>query len=82
MASGEFLLTISHSGRGVYSTHTWKRVARDYSLAYPEGGFGIGIGPIAGILIPITEMDYDTETLNITNPEKSILLSYSEGTIN
>jgi hypothetical protein len=45
-ASGEYLLTISHSGRGVFSTRTWERVSRDPELVYPEGGFGLGIGPI------------------------------------
>ena len=25
-ASGAYLLTITHSGRGVYSTQTWERV--------------------------------------------------------
>src|SRR5689334_17529198 len=47
--SGEYLLTISHAGRGVFSTRTWERVARDSALAYPADGHGVGIGPIAGV---------------------------------
>ena len=43
--SGEFLLVITHSGRGVFSTRTWERLSRSTELAYPEGGFGVGIGP-------------------------------------
>jgi hypothetical protein len=39
-----------------------------------------GIGPIAGVLIPVTEMDYDTEILTFTNVDKSLLVNYSEGT--
>ena len=35
-ASGNYLLTISHAGRGVFSTRTWERVARDPELAYPK----------------------------------------------
>ncbi len=45
-ATGKYLLTVSHSGRGIFSTDTWERVARDPSLAYPIEGKAIGIGPI------------------------------------
>jgi hypothetical protein len=79
--SGEYLLTVSHSGRGVFSTRTWQRVARDKALAYPEGGRAIGIGPIAGIPVPVTEMDYDTEHLSLTSPDGSVSLKYDSGTI-
>jgi hypothetical protein len=54
--TSEYLLVISHSGRGVFSTRTWERVARSTELAYPEGGVGFGIGPIGGQAIPVTEM--------------------------
>jgi len=32
-SAGEYLLTVSHSGRGVFSTATRERVARDTALA-------------------------------------------------
>ena len=32
--SGAYLLTITHSGRGVFATQTWSRVARNTELAY------------------------------------------------
>ena len=80
-ASGAYLLTISHSGRGVFSTRTWGRVARDYALAYPEGGEGEGIGPIAGERIPIVEMDYDTETLHLMSPDGQFVLDYESGMV-
>lgn len=73
-ANGEYLLVISHSGRGVFSTQTWERVARDIELAYPHGGFGIGIGPIDGQAIPVTEMDYDTGHFGVTSPNGSIIV--------
>jgi hypothetical protein len=73
--SGAYLLVISHSGRGVFSTRTWERVARDYDLAYPEGGIGIGIGPITGEAIPVTEMDYDTGRLGMISPDGKIELA-------
>ncbi|MEX0726212.1 MAG: hypothetical protein WD065_08085 [Planctomycetaceae bacterium] len=53
-ASGAYLLTVSHSGRGVFETTTWERVARDIHLAYPENGRAIGIGPIDGVSIPVS----------------------------
>jgi hypothetical protein len=67
-AAGSYLLVISHSGRGVFSTADWRRVARDLELAYPVGGVGIGIGPIAGRAIPITEMDYETGAMRVVGP--------------
>ena len=33
--SGQFLFTVTHSGRGVFSVGDWQRVARDHALAYP-----------------------------------------------
>jgi hypothetical protein len=73
-ANGEYLLVISHSGRGVFSTWSWERVARDIDLAYPDGGFGIGIGPIDGQAIRVTEMDYDTGYFRVTSPDGSVIL--------
>lgn len=50
--TSDYLLVITHSGRGVFYTRTWERVARKIHLAYPTGGLGIGIGPIDGQLSP------------------------------
>ena len=41
----------------------------------------VGIGPIAGELVPITEMNYQTEELNFTSPDGRFALSYESGTI-
>jgi len=73
-ASGAYLLTISHSGRGVFSTRTWQRVARDAELAYPVNGIGVGIGPISGQAIPITEMDFDSGHMTLTSSDGRIVL--------
>ncbi|MBI2808245.1 MAG: hypothetical protein HYX68_24935 [Planctomycetes bacterium] len=67
-ASGKFLLTISHSGRGVFPTESWRRVARDYDLAYPEHGEGIGIGPIAGERIAVAEISSNGEIVRLACP--------------
>jgi hypothetical protein len=56
-ASGRFLLTVSHSGRGVFEVGTWVRVARDSRLAYPDAGRAIGIGPIDGQVIEVLARD-------------------------
>lgn len=77
--TGKYLLTISHSGRGLFSTATWERVARDPSLAYPESGMGVGIGPIEGKEIPIIEIDYATGVLRAVSPDGKIKLAYQEG---
>ena len=73
-ATGKFLLVVSHSGRGVFSTDTWQRVARDTKLAYLDAGVAIGIGPIAGESIRVTEMNYETGEVQVTCLDKHICL--------
>lgn len=73
-ASGAYLLTITHSGRGVFSTNTWERVARDVAPAYPKAGLGIGIGPIAGQSICVTEMNYQRGSMRLSSPDGRITL--------
>jgi len=72
--TGEFLLVISHSGRGLYSTRTWERIARDTNLAYPENGVGIGIGPINGQVVPVAEMDYKSGKFQASSPNGKFFL--------
>lgn len=55
----DYLLTVTHPGRGVFSTKTWEKIARDYQLAYPTDGLAIGIGPIDGKKISVSELDSD-----------------------
>ena len=68
-STGEYLLTITHSGRGVFSTRDWKRVARNTELAYPVNGCGIGIGPVDGERIAVTEMNYETGMIRLVSPD-------------
>jgi hypothetical protein len=75
VSSGKYLLTITHSGRGVFSTQTWGRVARNGELAYPDAGVGVGIGPIAGQAVPVTEMNYDTGEFLLTSLDGQIVLN-------
>lgn len=79
--SGDYLLTISHSGRGVFSTKTWEKIARDTELAYPENGIGVGIGPVKDEKIPVKEINYDTEILQMRSPDARFSLTYQEGTV-
>jgi hypothetical protein len=79
--SGEYLLTISHSGRGVFSTKTWERLAREPELRYPEDGLGIGIGPIDGEMIPIIEIDHTSGTLEAVSRDGQFLLNYEDGAL-
>lgn len=80
-STGEYLLTISHAGRGVFCTATWERVARDSTLAYPTDGLAVGIGPIEGRSVPITEIDYDTGVLRFSSPDGSSNFEYESGTL-
>ena len=79
--SGAFLLTVSHSGRGVFSVGTWQRVARDGTPIYPEAGSVLGIGPISGEKIPVREIDYSSGVLEFDSPDRKWSLRYSDGTL-
>ncbi len=68
-ATGKFLLTISHSGRGVFAVGTWERVARDAKLAYPEAGKAVGIGPIDGQVFPVLERDETRAQITMNSPD-------------
>ena len=61
--SGNFLLTVSHAGRGVFDIHSRQGVARDYALAYPIDGLAVGIGPLANEHLSVIEIDDETGTL-------------------
>ncbi len=68
-ATGKYLLTVTHSGRGVFSTETWERVARDAALAYPTDGTSVGIGPIEGQVIGVEERDERRDRIEMQSPD-------------
>lgn len=75
---GKYLLAVSHNGLGVFDTRTWQRVARDPEPSYPKNGKVEGIGPLAGMLIPVLEKDYETDRLVVTDPSKKYELSLED----
>jgi hypothetical protein len=78
--SGKFLLTVTHSGRGVFATETWERVARDPTLAYSDAGKAVGIGPIDGQVIDVQERDERRDQIDMQSPDGRFrLLGESEG---
>lgn len=78
--SGAYLLTVSHSGRGVFSTTTWQKVARDYARAYPKEGKAFGIGPISGEEIAVAELDSDHD-IAVASPDGRLLLKCTSSDI-
>lgn len=68
-ATGKYLLTISHSGRGVFSTDSWERVARDVVLAYPSDGKALGFGPIEGVIVEVAERDERRSRIEMQSPD-------------
>lgn len=72
--TGTYLLTVSHSGRGIFHVPTWDRVARDYELSYPESGIAVGIGPIDGEAVPISELN-STNRVEIRSPDGKLTLT-------
>jgi hypothetical protein len=68
-STGKFLLTVSHSGRGVFATGTWERVARDSELVYPVEGKVRGIGPIEGQVIDVRARDEMQDSIEMTSPD-------------
>lgn len=79
--TGAYLLTVSHDGRGVFRTDTWERVARDSAISYSDCALAIGIGPIAGLSVPVTEIDYDTGELRFCSPDGVSTFEYDSGTL-
>ena len=78
--SGKFLLTVSHSGRGVFEVGSWARVARDSTVLYPSGGVVEGIGPIGGIHLSVQERDDRVEEIHMRSPDGRFqLLGESDG---
>jgi hypothetical protein len=67
--TGKFLLAVSHSGRGVFSTDTWARVARDPEVTYPCDGKVLGIGPLEGQPITVTERNEKRDQIEMTTPD-------------
>lgn len=78
---GEYLLTVSHSGRAVYLRETWEKVFRSTEVVYPENGIIPGIGPLEGKQIWLSELDYSTGRLEFSSPDGQLLLSYEEGVL-
>ena len=65
---GEYLVVVSHSGRGVYKVADWSRVARDPKLSYPENGVVIGLGPLSGECIRVSERSENAEEITVLSP--------------
>jgi hypothetical protein len=78
--TGQYLLAVSHSARGVFAVGTWQKVARDTELAYPEDGKAIGIGPISGQIIAVMERSRNCEQINMISPDGGFrVLGESDG---
>jgi len=79
-STGRYLLVVSHSGRGVFEVSDWRRVARDAAVVYPHEGRIEGIGPLAGISVPVFQRDQIVETIRIRSPDGRLdLLGESDG---
>ena len=78
--SGEFLLTVSHSGRGVFSAKSWQRVAREPTVIYPVDSAIEGIGPLAGVAVHVQQRDNIVERIAMRSPDGRFeLLGESDG---
>ena len=79
--TGQYLLTVSHSGRGVFAVGSWARVARDEAPVYPVQGHVEGIGPIKGQSVVVLEKNYSSGELLLHSPDGSFTLAYDSGVI-
>ena len=80
-STNRYALVISHDGRGVFDMTNWERVARDYAAAYPNDGFAMGLGPIAGQLIHVEENDFSGEPFIVLTPDRRLKLTYQTGIV-
>src|SRR5438552_1218638 len=79
-ATGKFLLTVSHSGCGVFATDSWERVARDTKINYPVAGKAAGIGPLAGQMIEVKERAETRDRIEMESPDgEHRLIGESDG---
>lgn len=53
---------------------SWERVARSTEPAYSKDKVGVGIGPIDGQAIGVTEMDYESGHMRAVSPDGRIVL--------
>ena len=78
--SGKFLLTVSHSGRGVFAVDTWQRIARDSTVLYPTNGAILGIGPLAATQVGVIERSEKVEQIVLRSLDGRFeLLGESDG---
>ena len=68
-SSGEYLMVVSHSGRGVFAVGTWERVARDERTLYPTEGAIEGVGPLAGMKVAVDQRDQLRERVVLRSPD-------------
>ncbi len=66
-SSSEWLIVVSHSGRGVFSLKTGERIARDPNSTYPNDGRIQGIGPISSQTILVKE-EYSEKEIILFSP--------------
>jgi hypothetical protein len=80
--SCKYLLVVSSAGRGLFSTATWEKIARDRgNYCYEDDGTALGIGPMEGQLIPVTAINYRSCVLEMSSPNRRINLRYEDGTV-
>ncbi|MEM1210007.1 MAG: hypothetical protein AAGI54_12140 [Planctomycetota bacterium] len=79
-AEEQYLLTVSHNGLGVFRIDDWGLVCRSKTLAYPEDGFVMGIGPLQDRSIQVLERT-QSDTLELKLHRRGLYLFYEDGAI-
>ncbi len=78
--TGSYLLTVSHSGRGVFSVGRWELLARDRTISCLVEGEAVGIGRVKGVVIRVVQRDENKERIKIESPDdKYELIGESDG---
>ena len=75
----KYMITVSHSGRGVYEVEGWNKVARDLTVVYPMNGEIRGIGPLENIIIKVQGKDCDADKLSGKSPDGKYIFEYDDG---
>lgn len=71
----EYLLTVSHSGRGLFSLETLEKIARSEETIYPENGFIGGIGSVSSETIRVIERNETIDVIELELPDKNLVLT-------
>lgn len=80
--SSRYLITVSHSGRGIFELCNGKKLHRDSNITYPVNNKIEGIGLCENKIFEVVEKDYKSDKpIVVVSTDKNFKAEYHEGCI-